>query len=430
MQVEGDVTRKPNSDAVSSLEEYLKREPMSSEEILFKLSSSKVIWANRDYFSSIGIHKSEDIDRVLKGAALISSSQLEQGSQFREEARIQVEEDQVTCVRPPSYGRAVIHCAGLKNATDYGILFDVKGVGLPPGFRPTEKFHATGTLLMHFAIEEIIKQKIIDECMRVNGINVKGVPLIGLVDCGYKSKYVTDDNRIERRTLVRCVLLIREARIRPPNKLNASESGTDEFNVKLKTELTIRKFGITSCSGEVIFQRCNGQVEVTFDNGIKRVVDSSSRVLPPAVLAMDDNKALIYEPVNIQITNAYQLAPFCVTLIDFGHYRFEKQFDKDVMMMVTDRPLNWGGSISHSSKHWVQPTKNLKLIEHLSNPYPKKLVTGKAGPDLYDIELSRNRTTRMATFSSACVMHYEQGMDIQSVIDEEIFHCFKMIEAR
>jgi hypothetical protein len=276
-----------------------------------------------------------------------------------------------TGYRPPRYGRAAIFTVPFVDH-DLSLVADVKGCGVAAPLQPQRVQRGSGTLLLHEAIQEVINARLLDIVFQRVGMDVRCLPVYGLVDlgligwCSYFSEPMP------------CVAMVRRGHLRDDGNLEMQASDSVEEAVKHRIELTLRRFGLSSapqsCAIDFI---CNeGELQM-FKNG--RRIDCVTHDLIARHLQVVGLEA----PCNVRVNNV-QLTKGCVadpvqaTLVDFGHYTAEPDYTgHHLLTLVHDRPFNWGSFVRDSDPGWVRPDPDLIVDQSLVGPvaYPTALAT-------------------------------------------------------
>jgi hypothetical protein len=275
-----------------------------------------------------------------------------------------------TGYRPPRYGRAAIFTVRF-TGQDLTLVADVKGCGVAAPQRPQRVQRGSGTLLLHEAIQELINARLLDILFLRAGMDVRCLPVYGLVDLGLTGwcSYFSEP--------MPCVAMVRRGHLRDDGNLEMPASDSVEELVKHQIELTLRRFGVSSaprsCAIDFI---CNeGELQM-FKNGMR--IDGVTHELIAQHLQVIGLDAPCNVRVNnVQLTKGCVADPIQATLVDFGHYTAEPDYvGHHLLTLVHDRPFNWGSFVRDRDSGWVRPDPDLMVDQTLVGPvaYPTALA--------------------------------------------------------
>lgn len=258
----------------------------------------------------------------------------------------------VQALRPTRYGRALVVPAG-----DERGLLDVKGAGVSPGNVPRRARHANGVCELAEVLVDVIVQSVVDEIFRRAAPRLRTVPVYGVIDLGF-------DVRSETGASVAAAVQVRRAHRRPIHSLEIPVRGSAEERVKAEVEMLLRSYGLTSSNLGARFQVWDrgGRLRVAY--GDEEITDLSrdeqSAVRRLARVHMPGERR-VFDAINVQLTREVSALPASGTLVDFGHYRFARRFDRPVVTLVRDRLLRWGAALWPQDPSFVQPAPALAV---------------------------------------------------------------------
>lgn len=337
------------------------QEHVVTSEAFVSPEGASVLWADYANISSDFGAKADDpesrlaVDRwLVEQCARTSEAQL--SNDF---ANTEIDHDPSRTIgfRPPHYGRAAVFAvATAPDARGSAArLVDVKGCGVRNGCVPELRFHRTGLLPVREALREILLQRIIEMIFASLGLQVRGVPLYAMLRLGF-------DAKIPGGQVEPAALLLRRAHLRPPGNIELSDFGSASHKAKLLLELLMRRYGVTSANPRGCLEigaTGSGGYEVTLNGEELAVSASHARQLLRAVGA---KKSAIFDVINIQTTRHVEYPAMDVELVDFGHYYAGiATFERPLLSLVSNLPLNFGCVFLPGSRGWSQPVEQLIL---------------------------------------------------------------------
>jgi len=257
--------------------------------------------------------------------------------------------------RPPMYGRSVIVEANARTASTAETLglLDLKGTGVGRGAEPMLIDHRNGLLILDEALEELILQRLIDEILRAEGVDVRGVPVYALVDLRL-------DARTPYTAPLPAVVMVRRAHHRFLGGSELPQQGDGGQKVKLIIELLLRRYGLTSTNYATrltVGREEQGVLSMRY-GGFPRPDIAPvhlERLLLGLGMKLPRGYCINFDCVNVQTTRELSLSPLRARLVDFGHYRFEEAFTNPVLSIARDRFMNVGAALWPQSPDFVQP---------------------------------------------------------------------------
>lgn len=238
--------------------------------------------------------------------------------------------------RPPRYGRAAVFEVEMSpRRSDMTLLFDVKGCGVADGVIPIPSRRATGTLMLYDALQEMINAKVLDAIFRHAGVDVRCLPVYGIVDLGISGWCPFF------KTLMPCATLVRRGHHRPDGNNEIPLSGSADEQAKHQIETVLRRYGMSSAPPSCAIRFFEK------DDELRMTKNSDAISVPANLIARHLNEIGIKAPRtvhvnNVQLTAGTTTNPLSATLVDFGHYTFEARHqDHDLVTLVSDRPFNW-----------------------------------------------------------------------------------------
>lgn len=282
---------------------------------------------------------------LLQHAGLISSRQTVANDVNTE---IPTTGERVRVARPPRYGRALVVPLPL------GGLLDLKGAGVADDATPSKRVHETGLMPLGEALSDWAYQRVIDRMLRHAESGFWSLPTYAVLSLGFN---IHGSDR-----MMPAGLQVRRAHRRPLLGGDLPSRGTVGQRIKFEIEMILRHFGVTSCNVVTLIERTrDGESDVpryTYGGApITGVAPEQRRQLERSLGAEHD----VFEGVNIQITREFCLQPRSAQLVDFGHYEVRPRFERPVVSLVNDRLLRWGGALTPSHPHFVQPDPALLL---------------------------------------------------------------------
>jgi hypothetical protein len=312
-------------------------------------------------------------DEILTGWLLTAGSVLSEpnSTTFTANSEPRRSDRRKTGYRPPRYGRAAIFTVPM-DGQGLSLVADVKGCGVASSQQPQRVQRGSGTLLLQEAIQELINARLLDIVFHRAGMDVRCLPVYGLVDLGMSGwcSYFSEP--------MPCVSMVRRGHLRDDGNLEMQASDSVEEMVKHRIELTLRRFGLSSAP-----QSC--AIDFVCKDGELQMLKNGMRIecVTHDLIAHHLQVVGIEAPCNVRVNNV-QLTKSCVadpiqaTLVDFGHYTAEPDyFGHHLLTLVHDRPFNWGSFLRDSDPGWVRPDPDLMVNQALVGPvaYPRALAT-------------------------------------------------------
>jgi hypothetical protein len=341
------------------------QQELLEEQKFFRLVDARVVWADLaaierdlvlDPYEGKGSVE-EAIARRFLEFALISDAQFSSEEANEPIAR---SHEQVTGYRPARYGRAALFPSKTisykDNPSDVSV-FDVKGVGVAPGFVPNIKLHQTGLLSLIEALREIVMQAIIERIFKHLGYDIHGIPVYALLDLKFKGKY-SGAGRYP------AAIMVRKHNARLKGNPNLYPSDSDVYEMRLFIEECLRKYSITSSNNQnrmrIFRDDKSNELKIHF---------ASERNFQPK---QSDLKNLIEyygikipfecDIVNVQIEKDFSIYKKTARIIDFGQYQLsDEDFKVPYTTIVTDRYMGIGEIIGPDHKRWQQVVPRLCL---------------------------------------------------------------------
>ncbi|MGV1767986.1 hypothetical protein [Rhizobium rhizogenes] len=345
-------------------------EPRIVTDTFFKLRNPKIVWIDRElirrHFEFASHFNDRMIDDVvINSAGIISSGQLRNNSCNTE---IPVSGQPLIGYRPPRYGRAAIVDVKLPlSGMKFGLL-DVKGCGVSDDQEPILRFHKTGLLPLREAFRELVMQKIIEKLFLINNINVRGVDVYAILDLGFNARVI--GGKYEPAGAI-----VRRVHRRPRDNNEIAFFNDEAYRTKLKIELVLRFFGITSSNPR-------GRLRIHFDKSKDKIViylgdDEKTNLTQKEINALIEKKSINlpaeFDIINVQLTRQAHPNPLQAELVDFGHYYVgTPQFENPLLSFARKRRWGWGHIINSTNRLWVVPNKqksiNFNLLGNIETP--------------------------------------------------------------
>lgn len=270
--------------------------------------------------------------------------------------------------RPPRYGRSLVVPYALSGRRG---LLDVKGLGVQPGKLPVCANHGTGLLPLPMAIEEVVNQRIVESVLRKAGVNVRGVPIYGLIDLGISAK-------MPGAGVVPCAAIVRAPHSRRKGGGDLPEFGSTEQRFTIELELLLRKYGVTSTTPMTtlsIKRNSDRSLAASYGGIVREDIhsDAINSLLSEIEVEIDVDSELSFDAINIQVSRSPSTDPLRGDLYDFGHYHYVSNFFNPLISLVSDRPLNLGGVLLPEMSDFVSRANEGAL--NFAALQPKKLST-------------------------------------------------------
>ena len=270
--------------------------------------------------------------------------------------------------RPLNYGRALIFSiqdtlqqVGVddeigEKENDKGLI-DVKGVGVGPDAKPTHGPHHNGLCSLSECFNELLFEQIIHRIFRKENSAHQTLPIYAIIDLGFD--IVINNQVVKKKVVEPAGLVLRRAHNRRPIKGDLPDFGTPNYHAIMEIELLLRKYGITSVAATKI-------TIIPTLNGFKAYYMKTPMVVEEGAvknfllkICRKNQRRMVFEGVNVQITEDLELNPLKATLVDFGNYRVRKSFKNPILFLASDRVLFWGDVIWPNKKKYIQP--NVKI---------------------------------------------------------------------
>lgn len=345
---------------VQRLADYAQSGQTLSTEQLLGVAGARVLFANypalRADFDAPWEGATEEsqqaaIDRwLLRNAAYISTSQAAaQGIN----TPIALDNRRVTGWRPPRYGRAAVLCAPASEQ----VLFDIKGIGVPPDEAP-QLPHSNGLLTLAEAVHEVLMEHLVFAAMNHAGAAITPLPAYALIDLGFDALWH------DGRAAEPAVLLLRRACTRPRCQWQRYWQGPELAGALMQAELLLRRYGLTASScGAVRFHLCreNGELQVRRDEQRLAVSAQVAETLH-RLLNANRGAPLLIDGVNVQLAGVSSVAPLQLQVMDFGRYRFAERFEHHLYAWIDADYQNLNGLyLAPDDPRYVQPDPRLSL---------------------------------------------------------------------
>jgi hypothetical protein len=296
------------------------------------------------------------IDRwLLRNAALVSQAQAAQSIVNTE---IPAGGPHVIAHRPSRYGRAVVASVG----SGPGLL-DLKGVGVRPGVTPEPRIHRDGLLPLDVLLHELLNQMLVEAVFRHAGLDVRGVGVYAVIDCGFEVRQRGAHSASELVLATPAAILVRRAHRRPRGQLDLPRLGSVEQAAALEVELVLRQYGVTS-AGAIIELAGDADGHTLVGIGLKKdkiIYRSSGPGAQHLRSWCAGRPAVVLEGCNVQTTREVSAIPLRVDLVDFGHYGVRAAFQRPLLSAVCDVPLAWGGALCPEDAGFPQPDPALAI---------------------------------------------------------------------
>lgn len=363
---------------VRQLADYAGSGQALASEYLLGVAGARVLLANYaairadfdpQWATAPGLDEQAAIDRwLLHHAAFISSSQ---AAARGINTPIALDGRRIRAWRPPRYGRAAVLCA----AASEQVLFDVKGIGVPPDEAPVLP-HSNGLLTLAEAVHEVLMEHLVFAAMAHAGGAITPLPAYALIDLGFDALW--HDGRAPEPA----VLLLRRPCTRPRCQWQRYWQGPGLAGALLQAELLLRRYGLTASScGAVRFtvSRTAGVLQVRRDGVDLPVSPTVARTLE-RLLAGNRGAPLQIDGVNVQLAGAASLAPLRLQVMDFGRYRFADHFDRHLYAWIDADYQNLNGLyLAPDDPRYVQPDPSLSLAGTANGPCYAELARQVAG---------------------------------------------------
>lgn len=298
-----------------------------------------------------------------------------QAAQDRAQTRVRAVGPERRVHRPPRYTRAALVPVVLPAGAT--VLFDVKGCGVRPGYRPVPG-GAHGLLGLGEAVHEVVLARLARTALRRAGHPMSPIGHYAIVDLG------VDVLDRAGRPGEPAVLLVRQARTRPEFQWGDRDPGTRTAAELLDAELTLRRYGVTaSSSGAIRFllRHRAGGPEVVRD-GV--VVPLGPRRLARVAAAVGfDGREVLIDGVNVQVTTDRRM-------VDFGCYRLADRFTH-ALFAAADRDCETlrGLFVAPHQARYPQPVSSLAGAFDLPEwARLRDLLGGRAEPGRLDALLT------------------------------------------
>lgn len=331
-------------------------QPSAVEETLLGLSNARVLWFDKERLNldfpilteaeRNGCRCSPHANFLLENAAFISQPMNAEESIVR---GLKLDDRKQIALRPPRYGRAAVLPASYKYAkgkTKSLGLLDVKGIGVAADKKPICAPHRTGLLPLPMAIEEVVNQRIIEQYLAERLPNVTGVPLYGLLALGFEGQMPGQIG--QKPAYIPAGAIVRAAHQRPEGGADLVSFGSPEQRVQLQIELALRQGGITSTTPLTRFEitrNGDGCFAATYGGApVPGLTEPHLQALVGELgLTIGRGEKHSFAGVNVQMARGVDEDSMSAKLVDFGHYHYTAARSPDLLSLVSDRQLNWGG---------------------------------------------------------------------------------------
>ncbi|AZF06295.1 hypothetical protein [Pseudomonas sp. R5-89-07] len=332
------------------------------EEQVLGVADARVLFANyaairADFGMLWGSHTDTsshiEIDHwLLDNAAFISSSQAAaQGIN----TPIALDSRRASAWRPPRYGRAAVLCLPSSDQ----VLFDIKGIGVPPDEAPVLP-HSNGLLTLAEAMHEVLMEHLVLAAMTHAKEAITPLPTYAVIDLGFDALW--HDGRASEPA----VLLLRRPCTRPRCQWQRYWQGAELAGALMQAELRLRRYGLTASScGAVRFHvsRENGKLQVQRDGATLKVNNQVTKRLEQ-MLANNQGKPLVIDGVNVQLAGESSAEPLQLQIMDFGRYRFAERFDHHLYAWIDADYQNLNGLyMAPDHLQYIQPDPLLSLAK-------------------------------------------------------------------
>lgn len=397
----------------------------AEEETLLGLSNACVLWFDKARLDFDFPTLAED-ERGNRGSAPYESFLIENAAFIslpmttggRVARGLKTDDRRRLGLRPPRYGRAAVLPARHEDASGkvkhLGLL-DVKGLGVAPGKTPKCAPHRTGLLPLPMAIEEVVNQLIIERYLAERLPNVVCVPLYGLLALGFEGQIPGES---DKPTYVPAGAIVRLAHRRPVGGADLVSFGSPEQRVQLQIELALRQGGVTSTTPMTRFEisrHFDGSLEATYGGAFVPGLTEKylEALLVELGIEIGMNERHTFSGVNVQLARDVDEPTMRARIVDFGHYHYSTDFSDDLLSLVSDRQLNWGGVC------WA---KDVALLPKTTLPGIRKLGMEKLPPELAAWFGSKysEMFTAGARFGIELTYNYEKGNIMLNQIPNEI----------
>jgi hypothetical protein len=356
----------------TSIKEYRELEPETLEETAYIVRGARVVWADYEkiacdfpFFNSSRADLEGEINNwLINNCAVMSSSQLRNAIGIDPNNSDMVVRP-VKAYRPPWYGRALIFQANelMRGADNNGQeescevpLIDIKGVGVGPEVIPDEANpHKSGWIHLPMALYELASQKLVERVFKKYDLDVKGVPIYAVLDIGPRTKLPVWVRGLNFSNPHPVSVVVRQGHIRPAHNQSLPKHGSEQQQAMLFVELLLRRYGITSCLDSCRIKIAENEGKLICKFGSRVLTASPRKELERIINENQIALPATFDTLTLQITRFFTLRPFSVRLIDFGQYTLKSSFKYPLLSMVSDRAVNWGGTICPGSENWVVP---------------------------------------------------------------------------
>ncbi|MCA1298555.1 hypothetical protein [Stappia indica] len=299
---------------------------------------------------------------LLQEAAIVSQEQL---SHDTVNAAIPVGDRKLEGFRPPRYGRACFrlvddpvpgwarsnlpHLAGASvvEPRPDKVWLDIKGVGVGPGCTPQRRAYSNGLMSLSEAFEEYLWSRLVGAVFHHCEAPCASLPIYAIIDLGFA---ILD----ETGARLPAAVCVRRGHLRSwVSDLPIARS--EEQRACLSVELMLRRFGLTSSADDPIrLDRKPDGVWLSDCPGLK----APARV-PEALLAGFEGRRfpIEVEGVNIQIARSGRSSG--LEVVDFGHFKTRKRFERPLVSTVANWPGAFGGVLWPEDAGFPQPDPGL-----------------------------------------------------------------------
>jgi len=285
----------------------------------------------------------ELISWILETFPVISDSQMKS---MAVNNPISVDSNPVPLIRPSGYGRAaLLDLTQVPPNSGLRGIVDIKGCGVRDGMAPMRRAHATGLLMLSEAIADIASQRIVERALGLANVDVTGIPVYAVICLGFDGHPSYAD-----AGMLPAAIMVRGARSREglTNAESSLNRRSDHWNFKLRVELVLRHFGITS----VLEGRTSPAGTWVFAPKVGALLDIIRRPY-----------SVTFASPNIQSTRDFDLSPLRGELVDFGHFSFVESFSTPIMHWRYNSDLGaWKNTVLWpDDPSWVQPSPLMRV---------------------------------------------------------------------
>ena len=393
------------------------RDSLGEVERVRKPKGCFVIWMDRrllirDFPFLEGV-SDKDMERwLVENAGWIS---LPQSRANEVNERVDVGDELRVARRPARYGRAVVmEVSDLDaRAVDAGSagMVDIKGAGVGCGRVPRLKMDSTGVVTVIDAIVEILFQKVIERVCSVLGESLRCVGLYGLLCPGFWVRTLLYRD-------LPAVLIARRAHRRTPGNVDIWPRAHPLHIGQLAVEMYLRQFGLTSSCRLSRLRLAPEGSRICISYGGRERVRVQREDFLRRIKVDGFSDSLEIDCINIQMSRQRRDGRERYELHDFGHYLVRDRFERPVLSLVEDAPLNWGTFIGIDSEEFVQPIDEFGIDPAMSR---EQIVPTHVGR-----WMGRERLRGASAVGAAVAAGIGTGSmsrsDVENLVDEYVDH--------